>query len=118
VDRFFDCLSKREYGTEVATGYKKRLEKNRNRLFTFLDHDGVAWNNNNAEHAIKAFARLRNVIGSTSTPKGIREYLVLLSFAETCRYRGTNFLGFLRSGHENIEAFEARSSGLAPSRRI
>ena len=23
------------------------------RLFTFLDYDGVPWNNNNAEHAIK-----------------------------------------------------------------
>jgi len=32
-------------------------------LFTFLEHDGVPWNNNNAEHAIKAFVRLRNIIG-------------------------------------------------------
>ena len=30
------------------------------RLFTFLAYDGIPWNNNNAEHAIKAFARLRN----------------------------------------------------------
>jgi hypothetical protein len=30
----------------------------------------------NSEHAIKAFVRLRNVIGANGTPKGIREYLV------------------------------------------
>src|SRR5712691_4015582 len=29
------------------------------RIPTFLDHDGVPWNNNNAEHAIKAFVPLR-----------------------------------------------------------
>ena len=39
----------------------------------------MPWNNNNAEHAIKAFARLRNAIGANGTPKGVREYLVLLS---------------------------------------
>jgi len=29
------------------------------RLFTFLDYDGVPWNNNNAEHAIKGFGEDR-----------------------------------------------------------
>jgi hypothetical protein len=48
----------------------------------------VPWNNNNAEHAIKAFARLRNVIGANGTPKGVREYLVLLSISETASTRG------------------------------
>ena len=34
-------------------------------------YDGIPWNNNNAEHAVRAFTRLRNVI-NTSTPKGTR----------------------------------------------
>ena len=58
VERFYQTLSRREYQTEVAAGYVRRFEKNRDRLFTFLDHDGIPWNNNNAEHAIKAFVRL------------------------------------------------------------
>jgi hypothetical protein len=45
--------------TEAALALKKRIEKNRNKLFTFLNYDGVPWNNNNAEHAVQAFARLR-----------------------------------------------------------
>jgi hypothetical protein len=65
----------------------------------------VPWNNNNAEHAIKAFARIRNVIGSNSTPKGIREYLVLLSISETCKYKGLNFLSFLSSGEKDIDDY-------------
>src|ERR1700730_4153023 len=74
VEKFFCALEKRDYQTQVGVAYRKRFEKNRNRLFTFLDHDGVPWNNNNAEHAIKAFARLRRTLGGTSTAKGIEEY--------------------------------------------
>ncbi len=105
VERFYRNLSKQEYASEIAAGYKKRFEKNRQRLFTFLDHDGVPWNNNNAEHAIKAFARLRNVIGATGTPNGLKEYLVLLSISESCKYKGVSFLEFLKSGELNIDAF-------------
>ena len=105
VDRFYDVLSQRNYQTELATGYRRRFEKYRDRLFTFLGYDGIPWNNNNAEHAIKAFVRLRNVIGSNSTAKGMRDYLVLLSVAETCKYKGLNFLSFLRSGAVDINGF-------------
>jgi predicted RecB family nuclease len=104
VDRFYHSLSIANYRTEVASGHKRRFEKNRGKLFTFLEHDGVPWNNNNAEHAIKAFARLRNAIEGSTTSKGIREYLVLLSISETCRYNGISFLDFLKSGATDIDA--------------
>lgn len=105
VERFYKTLSKRDYQSEIAIYYKKRFEKNRNKLFTFLDYDDVPWNNNNAEHAIKAFATLRKVIGGSSTEKGIREYLILLSICETCKYKGVTFLDFLRSGEKDIDVF-------------
>jgi hypothetical protein len=88
--------------TEVGLALKKRIEKNRDKLFTFLDYDDVPWNNNNAEHAVRAFTRLRNVI-STSTPKGTREYATLLSIHQTLRYRGMGFLEFMRSGRMEID---------------
>src|SRR5437870_7381247 len=105
VERFYKGLSKRNYQSEIAIYYQKRFDKNRDKLFTFLDYDGVPWNNNNAEHAIKAFAALRRVIGGTSTEKGIREYLTLLSICETCKYKGVSFLKFLRSGENDIDTF-------------
>lgn len=89
----------------MAAKCKQRLEKNRDTLFTFLRYDGVPWNNNNAEHVIKAFARLRDVISGTSSKKGIDEYLTLLSVAETCEYSGIDFLDFLRAGEQDIDAF-------------
>jgi hypothetical protein len=87
--------------TEAGLALTKRIEKNKDKLFTFLDYDGVPWNNNNAEHAVRAFTRLRNVM-STSTPKGTREFATLMSIQQTLRYRGMSFLKFLRSGRMDI----------------
>lgn len=110
VDQFYDALSKEDFQTEVAVGYKKRFKKNRSKLFTFLDHDGVPWNNNNAEHAIKALVRLRNRIGGQSSAKGMRDYLVLLSISQTCKYKEVGFFDFLLSGQMDIDAFTGRSA--------
>jgi hypothetical protein len=38
-------------------GYQKRIKKSGSKLFTFLEHDNVPWNNNNAEHAMKYLPR-------------------------------------------------------------
>ncbi len=89
VERFFKFLNITDFKSETALKCKQRFEKNRDTLFTFLRYDGVPWNNNNAEHAIKAFARLRDVMAGASSKKGIDEYLTLLSVAETCEYQGT-----------------------------
>jgi len=97
VDRFYKVLSRPDYQTEAAASYKKRFERNSGKFFTFLDHDGVPWNNNNAEHAIKALVRLRRSISGKSSAKGIRDYLVLLSISETCKCKGVSFLDFIRA---------------------
>ena len=114
VNRFYDALSTRDYQSEVVAAYKKRFEKNRDKLFTFLDHDGVPWNNNNAEHAIKAFVRLRRAVGGMkSSAVGIQDYLLLLSISETCKYKGVSFLDFLRSGEADINSFADGSRTVA-----
>jgi len=79
VDRFYKELGRAAYHSEAAQKCKDRFEKNRNKLFTFLDYDGVPWNNNNAEHAIKAYAALRNVMEGTSTQVGIEQYLIRMA---------------------------------------
>ena len=105
IDRFYRFLEKSDFNSEAATKCKQRFEKNRDKLFTFLSFDGIPWNNNNAEHAIKAFARLQKIISGLSNKRGIDEYLTLLSVAETCTYQGLDFLDFLRSGEKDIHAF-------------
>jgi hypothetical protein len=46
-------------------------------MFTFLDYDGVPWNNNNAGHVTKSFAKYRRVFDGNFTEDSLQEYLVL-----------------------------------------
>jgi hypothetical protein len=104
IDRFYNGLVDNDIG-EAAGKLVDRLQKNRNKMFTFLDFDDVPWNNNNAEHAVKAFALLRRVMDGLTTEKGLRDTLVLLSVCETCKCRNVDFLEFLRSGSKDIDDF-------------
>ena len=110
VGRFYARLGKRSLQSEAAIKCQQRFEKNRGKLFTFLEYDGVPWNNNNAEHAIKAFARLREVIRGTCTADAIQDLLVLLSICQTCEYQGIDFLDFLRSGEKDVQVFAQRKA--------
>jgi len=65
----------------------------------------VPWNNNNAEHAVKAFVMLRHVIDGVTSEQGLRDYLVMLSICETCKYKKVDFLDFLLSGEKDVAAF-------------
>lgn len=101
VEKYFCALYEAEYETDIAAHYQRRLTRNRERLFEFLKHDGIPWNNNNPENAIKPFAKYRAMAGELGTRKGLEDYLVLLSLQQTCKYRGINFLEFLKSGRKN-----------------
>jgi len=107
VDSFYKEILHLDLKSETAIKVRERFEKTRDKLFTFLMYDGIPWNNNNAEHAVKPFALLRNIIKGLTTEKSLREYLILLSICETCKYRNLDFLDFLRSGEKDIDVFAA-----------
>ena len=73
-------------------------------MFTFLDHDGVPWNNNNAEHAIKRFANYRKDADGRFTERTLEEYLVLATVFETCEFNNLNVLKFLLSKETTLKA--------------
>ena len=108
VDHVGEVLDALLDSSEVALGYEKRFVKYRGKLFSFLKHNDVPWNNNNAENAIRAFGELREIIKGVATEKGLREYLILLSVCETCKRRGISFLEFLLSEKTTIDTFAAR----------
>lgn len=105
VERFLQRMSNKEFSSEIARGYQKRFKKYENKLFTFLKYDEVPWNNNNAENAVKRFVFLRRMIGGSSTEKGLKEYLILLSIRETLRRKNASFLQFLLTQQTNLDAF-------------
>ena len=105
VDKFFTFLTARAFFSEAARAAQERLIKNRDSLFTFLKYDGVPWNNNNAEHAVKRFAYYREVTDGKLSEAGLMDYLVLLSIQQTCEYKGIRFLKFLLSGEIDLGCY-------------
>ena len=107
VTLFIEYVVSMNCTTETGIALQKRIGKNKDKLFTFLDYDGVPWNNNNAEHAVHVWTFIRNGIAA-STPKGHREYATLLSIQQTLKYRGMDFLEFLKSGRTEIDKPQPR----------
>ena len=105
VAEFFKRLEEKTFRSEPAEALRARLIKYQDKLFTFLRHDGVPWNNNNAENAIRQFAYYREVAAGRLKEDRLRDYLLLLSISQTCRYRGVSFLKFLLSRERDIDAF-------------
>jgi predicted RecB family nuclease len=96
ADAFYQDFVNRHYKSELAARYAKRFKKHWEQLWTFLHHDNVPWNNNNAEAAVKAFAQHRRGVKGQMHVRGITDYLQMLTIAQTCRYRNISFLSFLR----------------------
>ncbi len=105
VKRYYKWLSKQIFNSDSAEGFKKRLIKYEKKLFIFLDHDNVPWNNNNAEVAIKYFANHRSRLKGKTTENGIKKHLILLSIYQTCKYKEINFLDFLLSKEQDIDKY-------------
>ena len=108
VDHFFVKIKNMDFQTEICKKWQKRFHSCRKDLFTFLNYNGIPWNNNNAEAAIKAVALYRRDSDGLPTPKSIQEYLILLSINQTCKYRGINFFEFLKSGQMSIFEFSKK----------
>ena len=105
VETFYNKIINKEYDSELAIKYQKRFKKYKDKLFAFLDYDSIPWNNNNAEHAIKAFAAYRRNVDGVFSEDGINDYLILLSIHQTCKYRGIRFLDFLKSREKSINDY-------------
>jgi hypothetical protein len=113
--RFFRSLTAQSFHSEAAEALRARLRKYQDKLVTFLHYDGVPWNNNNAEHAIKPFAYSREHTTGMLRETGLRDYLVLLSLCQTCRYQGVSFLHFLLSQARDVDMFCERKHRKRPS---
>ena len=108
VSLFLASIEPLTSDSELVRKLKKRITKYSRRLFTFLDFDGVPWNNNNAEHAVKHFAKYRRLANGRFSEHGLKDYLKLLSVFETCKYKAVSFLEFLLSKERDIDSFAER----------
>jgi predicted RecB family nuclease len=95
--KFVKSVGDERFSSVPALKYQQRIEKYGFEMYTFLNHDGVPWNNNNAEHAIKHFAKARTFHDGRWTEKSLDEYLVMLSAFQSCELRGGNAWNLLLS---------------------
>ena len=104
VEKFYQVELAGKLTSGTAQRLQKRMRRYRENLFVFLEHDGVPWNNNNAENAIKTFVMRRKFMGALAESR-IEEHLILLSVFQTLCYRDASFFEFLRSGETDIDKF-------------
>lgn len=105
AERLFDRIAKCKFKTEIGVYYQERFCRNRGRLFVFLKHDNLSWNNNNAEKAIKLLATHTNRKIMLFSEVRMREYLQIMSIYQTCVYNNVSFLKFRLSEEKNFDRY-------------
>jgi predicted RecB family nuclease len=106
-DFYARMITDKLYKSDLVCTYQKRFVRYRESLFTFLELDDIPWNNNAAERAIRPFAIQREVSKSPFHASVLRNYLVLLSIRQTCRFQNKSFFKFLFSEETDLENFSA-----------
>jgi len=108
VEHFYrDIITGQTSVREATARYRKRFERYKQSLFSFIENDGVPWHNNAAERALRHLAVQRKISGAFSE-KGAGDYLRLLAIAQTCRFQRKSFLGFLLSKSKNVDEYRDR----------
>ena len=109
VDRFFrQHIEGGKGSSEIVLKYQKRFERYRDSLFLLLTEDGLPWNNNMAERAIRHFAVQRKISATAFSETGATEYLTLLGTAQSCKFQNKSFLRFLLSEEKDVGDFKDR----------
>lgn len=107
VEKFYDKnIVDKDYKSELTKKYQKRFQRQKDRLFTFLEQDNIPWNNNMAERAIRQLAVQRK-ISMSFFEHTVPDYLLLLGLAQTCRFQDKSFLKFLLSEEKDIKKIGA-----------
>ena len=71
------------------------LFEHNQRLFTFLDHEGVEPTNNSAERALRTGVQWRKICFGNRSANGELATAQLLTVAETCDLQRLNVLAYL-----------------------
>ena len=75
----------------------KRLRREKDRLLTFLEVDGVELHNNSAERGIRPCVILCNNSYGSRFEEGASAIAVLMSVKQTCKAKNDNFLDAMRT---------------------
>lgn len=83
--------------TEIEDKIRRRLRKQRDHLFVFLDHEKVPPTNNRAERQLRPAVIRRKLSSGNRTPRGARAFERMASVVETCVQQGRSVVDYLRA---------------------
>jgi predicted RecB family nuclease len=107
VERFYrQHILETMYISDATIKFQKRFQRYRDTLFTFLHEDGIPWQNNMAERALRHIAVQRKISGSFFE-QSAQHFLLLLGLSQSCQFQGKSFLKFLLSKTYDIDAFKS-----------
>lgn len=87
-----DALLEAPRAQPVEEKVRKRLCKQRDHLFTFLEHKEVPATNNLAERQLRPAVIARKISCGNKTEKGAQAWAVLASLAATCQQTGRSLI--------------------------
>jgi hypothetical protein len=96
LERRLRSIFSRRYRDKNCKRICKLLKRHRDNLFTFLEVEGVGWNNNEAERALRPSVVVRKNSYGSKSELGARNHSILMTVGETCKKREMNFMNFGR----------------------
>ena len=95
LERKLEALLAQPRPTNVEERVRRRLEKQKDHLFTFLDHAEVEATNNLAERQLRPAVIARKVSCGNKTTSGAHTWEILTSLAATATQRGESFAALI-----------------------
>jgi hypothetical protein len=119
VDHFYaNVIEVAGVRSELVEKYRKRFTRYRESLFLFLTENGIPWNNNMAERALRHLP-VQQKISNYFVGAGASDYLRLLGICQTCRFQDKSLLEFLLSGEKDVDQFKVqRRRRTRPNNRV
>lgn len=81
-------------GEKNCLRFVKRLKRERDMLFTFLEEEGIDWNNNATERALRSSVVIGKITHGNQSDEGAAAHATLMSIRETCSLRKENFFDY------------------------
>ena len=85
-----------------------RCEKHAGQWFTYLSHEGMPPDNNQAERDLRGWAAQRKVSGSFQNEQVVHAYLTYKSLFVTCQKNDKDFQALLKQllGHQKVDLLD------------
>ena len=96
LDKKLDELLRWENPNAILLEVIKKVSRQKERILTFVEHEGATHHNNYGEFIIKKGVVKRKMSGGSTSEEGARAYACIQSVAMTCQLRKISFHHFLK----------------------